>query len=285
MNLVSTLLFSLFWVFESVSVPLGYYVGERLVSSSISSIVSKVKPGTVVIIGEKHYHQVAQAGQLEILKELRRSGFRVSVGLEFISYLVQKYLDLFLNGQLSELDFLKLADWGSGTFDGYRQLAQFPLSENGEQTRAINAPRQLTGKIGKEGLSGLSLAETQLLPHQFQVGGAQYRKRFDHLMSGHVASAAAMDNYFTAHCVWDDTMAWQTTEFLASHPDHVFVIVVGEFHVQYGGGLPARLRARGVNSILTLSQVDHSDYSDEELEKEINPHPEYGPRADYLWIF
>ncbi len=285
MNLVSALLLSLFWVFESVSVPLGYLSGAQLNPESLASVTSQIQPGTVLIVGEKHYNSKAQSAQLEVLKALRLKGLTVSVGLEFISYMAQAPLDLFRQGQLSESDFIKQSEWGSTSFDGYRELAQFPLLAQGEQTRGINAPRQLTGKISKSGLLSLSPADTGLLPPGFQLGRASYRKRFDLVMAPHVPSKQAMDNYFAAQSVWDDTMAWQTAEFLSKNPNHVFVIIVGEFHVQYGGGLADRLKARGVSSILTLSQVDHSDYSDEELKNEVTPHPEFGPRADYLWIF
>lgn len=285
MNLISTLIITIFWVFESISLPLGYYSGDRLNVETIDTLVAQVTPGTVLILGEKHYQPAAQRSQMEILGALRRKGFSVSVGMEFISYPNQAILDLYRIGKLTEAEFLSQAEWGGSPFDGYRELALFARPSMGEHTIAINAPRQITSKIAKSGLSSLNSEESLLLPPNFEVGRASYKKRFFEIMGSHVAAGPILDNYFVAHSVWDDTMAWQTAQFLEKNPAQVFVIIVGEFHSQYGGGLPDRLRARGVKSILTLSQVDHTDYSDEELEKEIIPHPEYGPRADYLWIF
>lgn len=284
MNLVGTLILSIIWVLNSVAVPLGYYSGDRLMAESLASISSQVKPGMVILIGEKHYNEVAQQGQMEILRAIRKKGLTVSVGMEFISYVSQGPLDLYRQGQMEESDFLNQINWGPNSFNYYREQILFPLASEGGETRAINASRQLTGKVAKTGLQSLTTEEKALLPPQFQLGREVYKKRFIDA-SHHLPNQQITDNYFAAQSIWDDTMAWQTVQFLSKNPHHVFVIIVGEFHVQYGGGLADRLRARGVNAILSLSQVDHKDYSDEELEKETIPHPEYGSRADFIWIF
>jgi uncharacterized iron-regulated protein len=78
-------------------------------------------------------------------------------------------------------------------------------------------------------------------------------------------------------------MAWKACEAIKSHPEQVFVIIVGEFHVQYGGGLPARLKAHGCSQVKTMSLVDVTDYSEEKAKKELEPSPVYGPRADWVW--
>ncbi|MBL7545886.1 MAG: ChaN family lipoprotein [Bdellovibrionaceae bacterium] len=282
MNLISTLIFSVLWVAETMAIPLGYYRGDTMHVATLSSLVSQVKPGMVVIIGEKHYQRAAQAGQMNILEALKHQGYSVSVGMEFISYPKQAVLDFYKVGRLTEAEFVKETDFKDFTF--YRDQVLFPQISDREATVAINAPRQLTSRIAKVGIEGLTEDERFLMPPGFQMGQSEYKKRFAEAMGGHV-SAQVLDNYFAAQSVWDDTMAWQTAGYMAQNPGHVFVIIVGEFHLQYGGGLPDRLRARGINSILTLSQVDHNDYSDEELEKEVKPHPQYGPRADFIWIF
>tara|TARA_B110001454_G_scaffold219202_1_gene251950 strand:- start:30311 stop:31165 length:855 start_codon:yes stop_codon:yes gene_type:complete len=284
MNLLSTLILSVLWIFQSSATPLGYFSGSQLQPESIATLVSRVKPGSVVIIGEKHDDPRAQAGQLEVMKALRAAGLTVSVGMEFISYPVQAALNGYRAGALSEADFLKQVSWGSDPFEIYRDQILFPLASEGGVTLGINAPRYLTTKIRQKGFDSLTAEERALLPPNYQGGNAGYRERFVVAAGGHL-TPQTVDGYFNAQSVWDDTMAWQTAQFLAKNPNHVFVIVVGEFHVQYGGGLPDRLKARGVSSVLTLSQVDHSVYSDEELEKELIPHPKYGPRADFIWVF
>lgn len=284
MNLLSTLILSILWIFQSTATPLGYFSGSQGKPETLANLVNQVKPGTVVIIGEPHNNKLAQQGQIEVMSALRNAGFTVSVGMEFFSYPMQANLTAFRAGQLSETDFLKATAWGSDKFELYRDQVLFPSSAEGATTVAINAPRYLTTKIRKTGFASLTADETALLPPNYQGGNANYRERFATAAGSHL-TPQTLEGYFNAQSVWDDTMAWQTAQFLTNNPHHVFVIVVGEFHVQYGGGLPDRLKARGVTSILTLSQVDHSVYSDEELEEELIPHPKYGARADFLWVF
>ena len=62
------------------------------------------------------------------------------------------------------------------------------------------------------------------------------------------------------------------------------MIVVGDFHAQYGGGLPDRLRARGVQSVTVLSQIEAAGLTESELHDEAGPSTSYGPRADGVWI-
>ncbi|MFN9065984.1 MAG: iron-regulated protein, partial [Bdellovibrionales bacterium] len=63
----------------------------------------------------------------------------------------------------------------------------------------------------------------------------------------------------------------------------VIVVLVGEFHKQYGGGLDDRLKARVLSSVMSISQVNTSGLNSEEIKEAIMPHPEYGPRADWIW--
>lgn len=80
-------------------------------------------------------------------------------------------------------------------------------------------------------------------------------------------------------------MAWTATDYISSHPDSVLVIIVGEFHVQFGGGLKDRLKARLPRvQVLTFSQIITTDLTDEQVAAEIQPSIKYGPRADYLWV-
>jgi uncharacterized iron-regulated protein len=72
---------------------------------------------------------------------------------------------------------------------------------------------------------------------------------------------------------------------MRNHPDQVLVIIVGEFHVQYGGGTPDRLKARWPEArIMTLSQVWTEGMSPEEIQAELQPSSQEGPRADYIWL-
>lgn len=137
---------------------------------------------------------------------------------------------------------------------------------------------------GKSGSGKPHSRRKKWLPPQFQVGRAVYKERFRWVMGGgHHIPEEKFDRYFQAQSLWDDTMAWQAQLYLQAHPDQVLVIIVGDFHNAYGGGLPDRLKARGVSNVLTLSQVSLEGSDDKEQDELILPHEKWGARADWVW--
>lgn len=251
---------------------------------TLEEAVSIVTPGSIVVIGENHGFKEHQAQQVDIMKALRARGLRVSVGMEFFTYTQQSLVDSYRAGALSEADFLKAIQWGNPSYDYYRDQALFPNMSEGAQTLALNAPRSLTGKVSKNGLDSLTDEDRTLLPPQFSLGRDSYKQRFLSMMP-HLPSPAAGERYFAAQSIWDDTMAWTATEFIVNHPEQVLVIVVGDFHVQFGGGLPDRIHARAPHvPVVSFSQVNTLGLSDDDIAGEIAPSPTEGPRADFLWL-
>jgi uncharacterized iron-regulated protein len=243
-----------------------------------------IPQGSIVVLGENHGYAVHQAQHIAVLDTLRALGHKVSVGLEFFTYTEQNLVNDYRAGRLSEVDFLSAIKWGSPSYSFYRSQALFPNLADGSMTWALNAPRALTSKVAKTGLGSLTPAESALLPPNFSLGRDSYRERFLAMMP-HLPSPEAGERYFAAQSIWDDTMAWRAQEFISQHPGQTLVIVVGEFHVQYGGGLPDRLRARLPNTrIVTLSQFNTYGLTEAEILNETRPSYDYGPRADLVWL-
>lgn len=262
----------------------GILRGNDLQPVELTEGLSRVSAGSVVVIGENHGFKEHQDQQVAVMQALRGLGLKVSVGMEFFTYTHQPLVDSYRAGTLSEPDFLKAISWGSPSYDFYRQQALFPNPSEGAQTRALNAPRSLTGKVSKGGLEALTEEDWQLMPPQFAAGRESYKRRFLSMMP-HLPNPAAGERYFLAQSIWDDTMAWQAVDFVRSHPDQVLVIVVGDFHVQFGGGLPDRIKARAPElAVLTISQVNTLEMTEEDVAIEIAPSPTEGPRADLLWL-
>lgn len=263
-----------------------FYDGHSLKASSVQDIVAQVKPGTILILGENHGQISQQAGQMELIKALREMPYKLSVGLEFMWYTDNKTIENYRLGQISEEEFLK--SWRGGfSFDLYKAQLIVPILDRGEFSLGLNLPSRISSKIGKVGLEGLNDEEKSFLPPNFTLGRESYRKRFVDQMGGH--GGPNIDKYFAAQSAWDDTMAWQSVNFMKEHPDQVLVIVVGEFHVQYGGGLPDRLQSRlseaGLNTqIVTLSQIMTYGQTEDEIKKSIIPSVIEGPRADFIFL-
>lgn len=249
---------------------------------SLEQALLQVKPGDVVVLGEEHGSLEQAAQQVQVLEMLRKNGLKVSVGMEFFDFQTQGLVDQYRSGVLNENDFLTQIKWGVGfSFDAYRQQVLFPNGNEGTVI-ALNAPRSLTGRISKVGISGLTAEEKALLPPTWALGNDQYFERFSALMGGGHIPAEAVNRYFEAQSTWDDTMASQAGQYIKANPSNVLVIIVGEFHVQYGGGLPDRLKVHGMNP-LTFSLVNLNGMSSEDVDSEVLPNSKYGSRADFVW--
>lgn len=263
-------------------VPANVVYKQGLEPVSLEKALEQVRPGQVVVLGEDHGTQVMANQQLQVLKTLREMGFSVSVGMEFFYYPQQPLVDAYRADKISEEEFLKQVEWGKGfSYEFYKQQVLFPQFGS-EFVIALNSPRSLTSRISKVGVQGLTAEEKSLLPPNFTLGNDRYFERFKKIMGDHLPSGDALGRYFAAQSAWDDTMAWKAAEFLNAHPEQVLVIIVGEFHVQYGGGLPDRLKARGVQ-VTTFSLVNLANLSESEQKAAVLPSESDGSRADFIW--
>jgi len=258
------------------------YRGDGLTRVSLNDALQDVQHGDILILGEIHGQMKVADYQMQVLETLKYNGLSVSIGMEFFDYTDQYFVDKYRFRELSEEEFLYQVKWGQGfPFSAYKRQIHFPKA-CGLTTLALNAPRQITSKIAKNGLNSLQENERNLLPTDFTLGNSAYFERFKSEMGGHVP-AEKIENYFAAQSAWDDTMAWRASSHLLAHPDQVLVIIVGEFHSQYGGGLPDRLKARGVEKVHTLSFVNTSGLNQQERDFQILPSPKYGERANIIW--
>lgn len=273
------LLISMFYSNSALS---QLFDGKTQSETSLGNLLSKVRPGTILLLGENHGFASHRDQHVEVLNGLRAIGLKVSVGLEFINYTDQALVDQYRVGQLSEQDFLTSIKWGSIGFEFYKPQLIFPIVEIGERSLGLNLPRMVSSKISKQGLASLTEEDLKIMPPDFQLGRASYKARF---MDAAGAHCRVPDNCFAAQSAWDDTMAWQAVNFIQQNPEQVLVIVVGEFHVQYGGGTPDRILARLPSAnIVTLSQIWAEGMSDDDVALALQPSVIEGPRADFIWV-
>lgn len=258
------------------------YDGRSLVPAVLTDMTLQVQPGSIVILGENHGLAVHRDQHLQVLQQLRAQGLKVSVGLEFINYTDQLSVDLYRSGELNDEQFLSAIKWAGFGFEFYKPQLIFPDVQNGEYSLGLNLSRTITSKISKNGLASLDEADRALLPPNFDLGRDSYKERF---MAAAGSHCKVPENCFAAQSAWDDTMAWTAVNFLKAHPEQVLVIVVGEFHAQFGGGLADRIRKRWPEAqIKTLSQIWAEGMSEEDIQKELQPSAVDGPRGDYIWV-
>ena len=258
------------------------YNGVTLAQVRLSDLAADVSPGTIVLLGENHGLKQHRDQHLEVLNILRKNSLKISVGLEFVNYTDQAVLNDYRQQKIDENEFLKAIGWAGVSFDFYRDQLNFPDPLLGEFSLGLNLPRAVVSHISRNGLESLTPDELALMPPQFTLGRDSYRRRFMEAAGVHCKNP---ENCFVAQCAWDDTMANTAVKFLEEHSDHVLVVVVGEFHVQYGGGLKHRiLQRRPGTKVVSLSQIWAEDISDDDVRAAMQPSVEEGPRADFIWV-
>lgn len=254
---------------------------------SLSHVVGHTHPGQIIILSEDHDSVVQHQHQVAFLAALSRMrpGLAVSVGMEFFEYPYQSEVDSYMAGRLAEPEFLKSIDWGKIDFSLYREQVIFPSSHGGK-THAINLPRKIAHRIAEGGLGGLTPDEQAYLPPRFQMGNALYRERvYNELKQSHGDIPPEMlEQFFEAQSAWDDTMAFQTVNVMKANPQQILFILVGNVHAEYGGGLPDRMKARGLTDVLVIPQLNAARLTSDELLRALNPDKRYGPRGRYIWV-
>lgn len=276
-------IFSLFIVFLAKNVANAQiFNGVSQQEASLKQALKNVKPGSILILGENHGLAAHRDQHIQILSKLREKGFLVSVGFEFLNYTDQNFIEQYKAGILNESAFLSAVQWKGFPFEFYKQQLDFPSVALTEKALGLNLSRLITSKISKTGISSLTEDEMKMLPPGFSLGRDSYKERFREAAGAHCPQ---FENCFAAQSAWDDTMAWQATEFINLHPEQILVIIVGEFHAQFGGGLEDRLLARSPNvKVHTISQLWTDGMTIDEINQAMMPSYSEGPRADFIWI-
>lgn len=279
-------------VLNSTANAQAYFNGKTAMPAQLEDILLNVKAGTVVVMSEQHDKEAHHQNQRDFLVSVSGGPFSISVGMEFFSYPDQAAVDDYVFDRVSEDDFLKKIKWQTAGLFSFFNFSNFPFSfyrfqvrlpaYKGGRTLALNFPRELSGKVAKSGLDGLSDAEKLMMPPNFERGLDSYFERFHEVMKGH-AKEEQIQNYFMAQSLWDDTMAWKAADYMSKNPNQFLMIIVGDFHVAYQDGLIARLKKRGIKDLLVVSQVDSTGMSDSDRQELISADPKYGPRADFVF--
>lgn len=251
--------------------------------ASIEDIVTEMDQHQVVFIGEAHDDPTGHMLETELLERAYEAygapGSNggaprpVALSLEFFQRDVQPILDEYLTGLITEKAFV--ADsrpWPRYESD-YRPLIEF-AKQVGLPVIAANAPRRYVTRVtlhGRESLNDLSAeAKASLAPLPYGQPSEAYRDQWIQVISevmaeegmkcgvpipepeegeepvkarAPVGSHDTMGNQLHSQVLWDATMAYWISEYLAQGPDALVLHMVGGFHVARGTGTPEHLES------------------------------------------
>ncbi|MEM7676284.1 MAG: ChaN family lipoprotein, partial [Myxococcota bacterium] len=203
----------------------------------------------VVYIGERHTSPHDHAVQIQIISALHKANPSLAIGLEMIKRPYQKWLDDYVAGNIDEATMLEGTEWRRRwgfNFALYRPIFAYARAHKIPLV-ALNIKDEITSKVAREGVEGLSEADKTLLP-EIDFDKADHRAMLRSVYDQHNMGSGKMtfDNFYTAQLLWDETMAQRVAEVLAA-PDapKTMIVLAGSGHVRYGWGIPQRAARRG----------------------------------------
>ena len=244
-------------------------------SVRLEDAVADLASADVIFLGELHDNTEGHAVQLALTRAIADARGSLILSMEMLERDVQRRLDLYLDGVLSEEEFLVgTRQWGNYAqhYRGAVELAR----ERGFRVVAGNVYRPIASRVARKGLAaGIG---DPWAARTVDVSDGEYKRRFLEIMSqGHGGAGGAdpdavfLERVFAAQCIKDDTMAESIALALADagEPAPVVVHWNGRFHSDFGLGTVERLRRRvpGLNiavvSMIATEDIDRDLIGDE----------------------
>ncbi len=269
---------------ESSYVPHRVFDAKEKRFTDFEAMVRDLARADVVFVGEQHDDPGTHRLEIAILEGIARRRSNVVVALEMFERDVQKQLDDYLAGKITEAEFLKDSrPWKNYPTD-YKPLIELAKAK-GWRVIAGNVPRRYASQVNKGGLSTadkLPAAERGFLAKEFSCPTDDYFKRFTEAMGGHPGDntpkmdAAMVERMYQAQCVKDETMAESIANAAQAAPNALVIHYNGAFHSDFRLGTASRTKQRLPKAnikIVSALPVENLDSISAEKDKK---------RGDYL---
>ncbi len=248
-------------------------------------LLDRLEDKRIVYVGEIHNDMDHHDVQLKILEGLHDRDPRLVIGMEMFDRRFQTVTDQWTDGAIDQKTFLRESEWFSRwnfDFSLYEKILTFSR-ENGVRILALNAPRELVGKVGDFGIKALSPGERAMIA-PIDTSDTLHRAYIQEVFKGpHKTPGKTFENFYEAQCVWEDTMAETISDFLTTQEgeDKKVIVFSGAGHIVYKFGIPMRAFRRTGAPYATILPS-----SLERLREGFSDKVERlsGPPADFVWI-
>lgn len=253
---------------------------------SPDEVLARLTAARVVLVAEEHANPAFHAVQAEVVEVLERLAVAsgdasgVALAIEWLPASSRATLEGWSAGDAA-VEALRVATrwdevWGHA-FEAYEPLllrvraARVPILP-------INAEPGLARLVARGGVEGVPPERRAELP-PLDSGNDAHRAWFAERMRdaghGHAVEGAALERFYLAQLVWDETMAANVRAAAASY-EHV-VVAAGAGHVERGLGIAARLGP--LRSLIVMPVADRAD-----LAAHVSDAPFPDREADLLWL-
>lgn len=209
------------------------------------ALAARCQDARVVYVGEHHDQAAHHAFQHRVLAAVAaQEGGPLALGLEMFFLPFQAALDAYVAGEIDEATMLERTEWKTRWGFGWEMYAPMLrlCREKGLAVVALNAPREVTRTVSRQGLPALSDEQRAALP-PLDLSDAAHRAFVKAATSGHghEMKPDAFERMYTAMVIWDETMSSSVAGWLErAGPGSRMVVVAGNGHVADRFGIPAR---------------------------------------------
>ncbi len=223
------------------------------------SFMKRIGGVDIVLLGEQHDHAVGHAVQFAVVEDVMDAYPQSVLALEMLERDEQLRVDDYMEDFIDAEVFASITQSNSwGGWDEWYQPIIDATKERGGSVVAANAPRRyvrLARLDGYERIDELSRERRAFIDYPEKLSGGRYRQRFWELAAhGEEEEPAEVDvttidpgdpmlPTFKSMQSWDATMAQSIVNANPSN-NHKVILLVGQFHVEYDGGIVQELRNR-----------------------------------------
>lgn len=230
----------------------GFFVDQR-------TMFDQAGRTQVVFVGETHDNPASHRLQENILRTMEENNpGNITLAMEMFTPSQQDVLDLWINGKLSEKEFLQQVNWYNNwrmNFAFYRPLLNYCRDHN-IPILALNAEKSLKQSVAKIPLADLTAEQQEQLP-QMDHSDPYQQAMVQAIFSDHKRGEAMLDGFQRVQTLWDETMAQNLAEYLQHEgKDSQVLVIAGGNHVRYGFGIPRRLFRRIPSSYLLIGSEE-----------------------------
>ncbi len=212
---------------------------------SLQQMANELKKYDLIFFGEYHDNTTLHKLERELLPLLDTKR-ELILSLEMFERDVQSDLDAYIEGWLTEDEFLAKSRPWSNYKDDYR-----PLIEYAKQKKltviAANIPRSIAGKMARTGpdfTDTLPEEDKKWLPNKISYPDDSYKKAFLETLEN--MHSPMMNNnpdwLYQAQCLKDETMAESIVNALKMKPKARVLHFNGDFHSRNFSGTVSRVQ-------------------------------------------
>ena len=262
------LLFPILGFAQDISKHYKIYDVKKQKLINVDDIISDLANANVLFFGEEHNDSIGHYLEATIFKKIAAAyPNKAALTLEMFHTDIQPVINEFLNGNISEKNFIKEGRaWNN--YKDYKPMIEEAKLNKLDVIGANGAARYSNAvtRSGMEILNTLPKESKQFIaPLPIDTATGRYYDKFLETLGGH--SMGPMKIYQTQN-FWDATMAWSIAKYAKANKDKKIFQVNGRFHSDEKLGTLAKLKAYSPKlKILNISAFSAEDFNNPNWDK------------------